>query len=856
MASTDILSSTLSSITSIKLDELSIQRTNFESGKAELLQAIKEEPSQLEKVQIFLDLVGKLPTMGKLNKNPSLSLENTNKFLDQARLDPSISPALQKEWQIKLEKELDVHSVRYEYAALYGQLVNEWLFASKSVKDPISTASEFEELGRKEMYEQRKTWEDYVFKPCETETAAIDSYLEQLFNSNKQNTAAKSKLQVSVELFEDEMSTMEHFDEKTLTWTIEGLLGSDLLTDEKRAVLNDFLGNEVVLAELGDVLNMRMLSLDKWKWDSAGTPVEQRRHLNGRYRFYHDEDLLQSILLRYIGIKWSVFFKRALEEFRTVWKVPSEQVSRLDRKRRNYFLGLGRTESIAGAHTVEYVRNELYTHDIFLEQLQSAEDQPRGYDSGNSTTSAQKTPQQTTQAVLHALATEIIMKTRLGEDVTVIRSDFKWFGPSLPHSTMFTVLKFFGASAQWIDFFRRALEAPMRFTQDGPEATVLIRKRGTPISGPLSDVLAETVLFCLDFDINQSTNGARLYRLHDDIWFWGSADMCVSGWATMQKFASLMGLDFSEEKTGSVTITRKGDTVTAPPESLPKGDVRWGFLKLDAVTGRFLIDQENVDRHVEELRCQLDACNSIFDWIQAWNIYGARFFTTNFGRPANCFGLQHVDMMLETFARIQKKLFPSGSVTSHLTEMISKRFGVKDIPAGYLYFPMVMGGLELKNPFVNPYLIRPLICENPDKLMDEFFVEEEEAYNLAKEKFDSADVQRSRHTRGSGNETFGDDFISFEEYTRFREQTSRPLRTAYDKLLTEPDEEEPQATLEIKAYESLGIWDDLTSYERWIIQIYASDMIAHFGALNVVEKGLLPVGMVKMFRASRFQWQG
>src|SRR5690242_10221568 len=40
MASSDILSQTLSSITTIKLEELSNQRSNYEEAKAELLQAV------------------------------------------------------------------------------------------------------------------------------------------------------------------------------------------------------------------------------------------------------------------------------------------------------------------------------------------------------------------------------------------------------------------------------------------------------------------------------------------------------------------------------------------------------------------------------------------------------------------------------------------------------------------------------------------------------------------------------------------------------------------------------------------------------------------------------------------------
>ena len=61
------------------------------------------------------------------------------------------------------------------------------------------------------------------------------------------------------------------------------------------------------------------------------------------------------------------------------------------------------------------------------------------------------------------------------------------------------------------------------------DAPVMIRKRGTPISGPISDMLGETALFCLDFAFNQLTDGARMYRLHDDIWFWGAEKTCVKG---------------------------------------------------------------------------------------------------------------------------------------------------------------------------------------------------------------------------------------------------------------------------------------------------------------------------------------
>lgn len=660
------------------------------------------------------------------------------------------------------------------------------------------------------------------------------------------------------------------------------------MTDEKRKVLKDFLNNKVVLGEVADVLNMRMSSLNKWQWSEQGTPVEQRRQLNGRYRFYHNEDLLQAILLRYIGVKWSVHFKSALTAFQSsegVWKSSSQPVPSADQKRRDYLLGPKGAYGVSG-EGIEGIRRRHFDGEIFLEQLAEEIDEKRGgYDDDSvDEGDTRKSSQQITQMLLHTLATEIIIKTRLGEEMTVVRTDFEWFGPSLPHSIIFLVLKYFRVSDRWLDFFRRVLEAPMKFVVDGNDAPVMIRKRGTPISGPLSDFLGESVLFCLDLAFNQLTDGARMYRLHDEIWFWGAEKTCVKGWKVMTEFSQLSGLSFNKSKTGSVKVARQPGTNVSTSASLPKGDVRWGFLKLDSASGRFLIDQDNVDCHIEELCRQLEACKSVFDWIQAWNVYGARFFTNSFGKPANCFGLDHVDMMLETFSRIQSKLFAStgGSVTSTLKKMISERFSVDDIPEGYLYFPMSMGGLGLKSPFVNLYLIRDTIMKKPDAVLYEFFTTEESSHRIAKSNFENGRVPgRPSPLYSLKSDLDSESFMTFEEFTRYREQTSKDLYAAYSKLIEEPVEDEVTVTSDVSnvlgGYHTLAgrgrgrgrggrggmprrvqknAWGRMNSYHRWIIQLYGLEMMQKFGNLNIVEQGLLPTGMVSMFRESRFKWQG
>jgi hypothetical protein len=180
----------------------------------------------------------------------------------------------------------------------------------------------------------------------------------------------------------------------------------------------------------------------------------------------------------------------------------------------------------------------------------------RGYDSDDdsATSNGRKSPIQTKHSLLHLLITESIIHTRLRGEFTVIRSDFKWFGPSLPHASILAVLKFFGVPAEWLRFFRCFLEAPLKFVHDGPEAKTQIRKRGIPLSHTISDCVGEAVLFCMDYAVNQRADGSFLYRLHDDFWFWGEEKTCRKAWKAMAEFAAATGLEFNMEKTGTAQL--------------------------------------------------------------------------------------------------------------------------------------------------------------------------------------------------------------------------------------------------------------------------------------------------------------
>lgn len=496
-----------------------------------------------------------------------------------------------------------------------------------------------------------------------------------------------------------------------------------------------------------------------------------------------------------------------------------------------------------------------------------------------------KSSMDTKQFLLHLLSTEMLVNTKLHGEFTVSRSEFQSWFPTLPHSTIMSVLSFFGVSKKWQGFFRKFLEAPLKFAEDGEDIAPRARKRGVPGAHALSSVCGEAILFCLDYAINQATNGAQLYRMHDDFWLWSKDHQTVvKGWQAITTFSDTMGVSLNRGKTGTVRILRdqtelstldpsllsdpsifdiKQDSAPIDPV-LPKGEIRWGFLVMDPRSGRFVIDQDMVDSHVEELKKQLkDKDKSIFAWIQAWNTYAGTFFKANFGKPANCYGREHVDLLLETMKRIQTEIFGDSNVVQYLKTQIGDRFGVKDIPDGYLYFPTPLGGLELQNPFIGLLQVRNSVFESPASALDDFLDSESEAYRKAKIAFEAGKVPRSSPRAAVPANSL--EFFSFEEYSKHREEFyyswEGSLLSVYEELLQQPEKEDVdyegglvgESGLAFSKLEAAGMQ---AGEQRWIAMLFGKEMVERFGGLEIVDRGLLPMGMVGLFRSGRVKWHG
>lgn len=168
--------------------------------------------------------------------------------------------------------------------------------------------------------ESRHEWERNVFEPAGVDEPDLHTYLTDLFGledtERPERKKALKELQKEVAAFEHRLSRPNKFNTDNLQWVVDGLLASGLLSDEKRDVLKEFKNNKIILAEIADVLNMRLAALDSWSWGEEGVLLERQRKISGVYNFLVHEDLLQAIFLQYIGVRWSVFLQRDLREFR------------------------------------------------------------------------------------------------------------------------------------------------------------------------------------------------------------------------------------------------------------------------------------------------------------------------------------------------------------------------------------------------------------------------------------------------------------------------------------------------------------------------------------------------------------
>ncbi|KAG8532890.1 uncharacterized protein KY384_002768 [Bacidia gigantensis] len=872
--SSAVLSKTLQSLTTTKVKELRKQKEAFEDKKSEVIRQVDSSPQQRTKVKLLLKALveGDAGNLLKFQVGDDPSFERVRRFLDQSEYDSLVDNQLLGEYEADLRQKLGQQTTKFEFADLYSRLLTEWLTAGAGSSGPAndmtpddssSMDGSFAMVEKDRLQQLRDKFAEVVFTPLTTDDSKITEYLEDVFGDDD-TVKPLAALRARVQEFGRTLANRPNpFDQYSLKWAIKGLLKEELLSEEKRMILEEFHNNPTVLTEISDVLNMRFRNLAHWSWDADdGMVIQARPQLNGKWRVMMDEDILQALLLHYVAVAWCVEIKDAFRDFvrsPNVWKHITPPMSREDQQRMHYFTNR-KPPSYAG---LAAQRQNNYDSTFFLTHLpNSVEEGCRGYEEDNPYEEGIGiSPVELKQMLLRQLATEAIIQQALHGEAALIQTDLKWYATSLGHSTIFAVWKFFGLSDFWMDFFRKFLEPPIQMSEDpeNPEP-VRVRKRGVQMSTAFEQLFGEIVLFPLDIAVNRKADGLLLYRIHDDIWLCGQPVSIGKAWEVMNDFCTLMGLEFNMSKTGAAYLHND----TSPKQiNLPKGDIRVGFLRLEPEIKQWVIDKHQVSMHAAQLKKQLDNCTSIFSWVQTWNSCIGRFFNRTFGAPANCFGRPHVNSILQTHKDIHHSIFGDRKVTDHLRDLVAAKFGVTDLPDAFFFFPEELGGLGLRNPFIDLLVSREQLYENPWDRMEMCFAEQHVEYERAAALF-AALTPHERKTRA--RHTYGGEpisqFCTFEEYVKNQEQVSTPLVTAYTSLMEVPSKSDICASDEVRAELSSLVakfpnlkWWDLDSERKWILQLYSESVLRTFGGLEMVDKALLPLGVMTLLRGKKVSWQ-
>ena len=602
-----------------------------------------------------------------------------------------------------------------------------------------------------------------------------------------------------------------------------------------------------------------------------------------------DEDVLQAILIHYIGIECCVDLRRSLLQFITAdetiwnWHIGPQPDSK-DKERRRYYVG----RQAFPSQNIDAERKSQYIDQFFLSQLPKTVSSIRSYAADDPSDVQDETkPTNIKQRMLQTLASEVILHKSLNGEAALIQTDLEWFATGLSHSAIFAAMRFLGYSEPVIAFFKKVLQAPLN-VQSSPDSPSnqgpKTRRRGVPMAHAPEKLIGELILFMMDLVVNQE-DGMLLYRLHDDIWLCGEPEHCAKAWKAMTGFANVMGLKFNKNKTGSAYLV-KSERQRNPKVAgvLPKGQVGIGHLLLNPETEKWEIDQAQVKNHVRQLKKQLNDCRSVLQWVQTWNSCIGRFFSHTFGEPAFCFGGDHVDSILATYQWMQRVLFnadedavaSSVGVVDHIKGMIQDRFGATEIPDAFIYLPEQLGGLGLRNPFISFLVIRQdLQGKSPEAIIKGLHEDEREVYKERQKRFDELGNVESRVARNAATGHFAKDkdsiknrltaeerenFFSFEEFTRWRAITSIALANAYDDLRKTPKADGPALDGDVTRV----LWQDLNIQPsdqsgkarevRWALQMYGDLLRRNYGGMRLIDEKYLPLGVLTVMRKKRVRW--
>ncbi|KAF2994418.1 hypothetical protein E8E13_003537 [Curvularia kusanoi] len=278
-------------------------------------------------------------------------LENENDltiisgYVEETKNDGCISEQKLLKFEQQILEKLTKRLHRYDATILHLQLMDAAMSAKDAAKasvpalgaDPLSD-DDFEVVDTR-LEGHREKFEAEAFTAKNVDVRAFERYLTEVLDQDVPLPQLRI-LRNSMGRYGDELLEGEaDIEEDDLEWCIMDILKNDLISDDRRKVLESYLQNQVAMRELVSVLNMR--TVRDWNWKSAdkGLPVVVRQDCERRYHIVIEEDLVDMLYLHCTALGWADKLKKQLSRF--IRFPPSDEARTItpeDSKERAFFL--------------------------------------------------------------------------------------------------------------------------------------------------------------------------------------------------------------------------------------------------------------------------------------------------------------------------------------------------------------------------------------------------------------------------------------------------------------------------------------------------------------------------------------
>ena len=442
--------------------------------------------------------------------------------------------------------------------------------------------------------------------------------------------------------------------------------------------------------------------------------------------------------------------------------------------------------------------------------------------------------------------------------------NFRSLSSALPHQTVLVVLKFLGMPDLFVDFFARFLAANLNIgpSVQGVLDRFLTRKCGVPERHGLHVLFTEAVMFFAELAVMKRT-GMHLYRLGSKCYFVGTREQCEQVTQELNVFSEQTKIQFEDVLTHS-------------------GRFDIGFLQLTAE--KTTIKRSMVVAYAHSMKKRLSACTTVYDWVRVWNSSVGTYASHLFGPLVELFGRSHLEAVKSAYKRIFHIIFEGGTLSDHVKEMLCARseFARASPPLALeaiIHLPQAFGGLGVKNPFI-AFSVARNMTPDPDAVIREYLDVETKYYEAAAKNWSVLEPEHISKklsgvfqnndeviTAALGADCAPATFITKAALTRHREYATYPylpfnllrdmpvnplimnlsiphLVGLYRALITVSIEDviaSEHIKNQVRDHGSLKRWEQLSSEDKWVLQIYGDDCLERYGTLDIWIEEHVPI---------------